>query len=254
MDKLLLIRQVSVFLVVLAFWAVGDAMTWFNPDVIPPIGDVARAAVTLFERTEFLPALWYTLRDSLTGVAIATFLAVPVGLLIGMYPKAEVSTRILVDFCRSFPVIALIPIFILIIGTNHMTKITMITIACFFPILVQTIYGARRLDPTVVDTVASFRIPPFMRFRKVVLPAASPYIATGFRISLSIAILVAVATEILTQVPGLGTQVSLARTFNEVAVAFVYTIYAGLLGVALTAIWDRTERRLLNWYHREGRS
>ena len=102
------------------------------------------------------------------------------------------------------------------------------------------------------DTINSFRIPPSLRFRKVILPAAMPFIATGLRLSLSISILVAVAAEILTQVPGLGTQVSLSRTFNEVAIAFVYTIYAGLMGVILTGLWDLIEKRLLRWHHREG--
>ena len=102
------------------------------------------------------------------------------------------------------------------------------------------------------DTVESFRIPPALRFRRVVLPAAIPYVATGVRLSLSISILVAVAAEILTQVPGLGTQVSLSRTYNEVAVAFVYTILAGLMGVVLTGLWDAAERYLLAWHHREG--
>lgn len=247
------VRQIAVVFGILLLWAAGDALHWFNPDVIPPITEVGQAALLLFDRPELWPAIWYTLRDSLAGVAIAASIGVPLGLWIGMFPRVEKSTRIILDFGRAFPVVALVPIFILVIGTNHTTKIAMISIACFFPILVQTIYGARRLDPTVVDTVTSFRIPAMLRFRKVILPASLPFIATGMRLSLSISILVAVAAEILTQVPGLGTQVSLARTFNEVAVAFVYTIYAGLLGVVLSTAWDFVERRLLNWHHREAR-
>jgi NitT/TauT family transport system permease protein len=174
------------------------------------------------------------------------------GLLIGNAPAFEKSTRVLLDFGRAFPAIALVPIFILIFGTNHLTKIIMITIACFFPIIVQTIYGARRIEATMLDTIASFQIPSTLRFRKVVLPAALPFIATGIRLSLSISILVAVAAEILTQVPGLGTQVSLSRTGNQVAAAFVYTIFAGIMGVFLTSLWDVIEKRMLAWHHREG--
>ena len=148
------VQQVGVVLLVMAFWALGDRIGLFNPDVIPPIHEVAAAIGTVSGRAEFLPSLWLTLRDSLASVAIATLVGVPLGLWIGMFPKVEISTRILLDFGRTFPAIALIPIFILIVGTNHATKILLTTIACFFPILVQTIYGARRLDPTVVDTVA----------------------------------------------------------------------------------------------------
>ena len=251
MSGRLLIQQVGVFAIVLFFWALGDIFGWFNPNVIPSLSDVWKAVLELFGRPELFPSILLTARDALVGVAIAAVLAVPLGLLIGIFPKVEISTRIVLDFGRAFPAIALVPIFILIIGTNHTAKITMIAIACFFPIIVQTIYGARRLEPTIVDTVASFRIPTFMLYRRVIFPAALPFIATGIRLALSISILVAVAAEILTQVPGLGTQVSLARTFNEVAVAFVYTIYAGLLGVLLTGLWDFFEKRILSWHHRE---
>ncbi len=246
------LHQVAVFLAVFVFWALGDKGAWFNPDVIPPITDVVQSTLTLMGGTDLPAALWFTMRDSLVSVAFASLLAIPLGLLIGNSPRLEKSTRVLLDFGRAFPAIALVPIFILIFGTNHTTKIIMITIACFFPIIVQTIYGARRIEATMVDTIASFRIPVILRFRKVVLPAALPFIATGIRLSLSISILVAVAAEILTQVPGLGTQVSLARTGNQVAAAFVYTIYAGIMGVILTALWDFIERRMLAWHHREG--
>jgi NitT/TauT family transport system permease protein len=100
--------------------------------------------------------------------------------------------------------------------------------------------------------VNSFRIPPLMRYRRVVLPAALPYIATGVKLSLSISILVAVGAEILMQVPGIGSQINLARTYNEVPVAIVFTLYAGLMGVALSQGWDWIERRMLAWHHREG--
>jgi len=244
-------RQVGVFVIVIAFWAFADLIGLFNPNVIPPISQVFTAFGEIWARNELFGAVWFTTRDSLLGLAIAAALAIPLGLGIGMFPKVEISTRILLDFGRSFPVIALVPIFILVIGTNHQTKVTMIAIACFFPILVQAIYGARRLDPTIQDTVAGFQIPPLMRFRRVILPYALPFIATGLRLSFSIAILVAIAAEILTQVPGLGAKVNLARTYNEVDIAFAYTLVAGLLGVTLSGLWDVIETRLLSWHHRE---
>lgn len=252
MQAIVISRQISVFLAVLALWALGDALSWFNRDIIPAPRAVLDAVGVLFGRPELWPALWFTLRDSLAGVAIAAALGIPAGMLIGIFPKVEISTRVLLDFGRSFPAIALIPVFVMVFGTSHTSKILLIVIACVFPITIQTIYGARRLEPTILDTVNSFRIPPLMRFRRVVLPTALPYIATGVKMALSISILVAVGTEILMQVAGIGAQINLARTFNEVPVAIVFTLYAGLMGVALSQIWDWIEGRLLAWHHREG--
>lgn len=252
MQSAIRVGQISVFVGVLALWALGDAMSLFNRDVIPGPAAVFRAAIEVFGRPEMWPTLWYTLRDALAGVLIAAVLGVPVGMLIGIFPKVEISTRVLLDFGRAFPAIALVPVFVLVFGASHTSKILLIVIACFFPIVIQTIYGARRLEPTILDTVNSFRIPPLMRYRRVVLPAALPYIATGLKLSLSISILVAVGAEILMQVPGIGAQINLARAYNEVPVAIVFTLYAGVMGVALSQGWVWIEHRILSWHHREG--
>ncbi|MGH1415837.1 MAG: ABC transporter permease [Pelagimonas sp.] len=242
--------QVSVIAALFVAWALIGAAGLLNPAIVPRIENVAAALINVLSRPEFFPALWATLFDSLAGVLLATVVAVPLGVLIGMFPSVERATRKLLDFGRSFPVVALMPIFVLVIGANSTMKITITSIACFFPILLQTVYGARRLEPTIVDTVQSYRIPFLLRFFHVILPASAPFIATGIRIAISISILVTVGTEVIIQITGLGSQVNFARTYNEVDIAFAYTIYAGLLGVFLTALWDWFEGRILGWHHR----
>lgn len=250
MNAKLLLQQGAIAAVFVAAWVLGDATHLFNPDVIPPIGDVATAFATIWARPEFLPALLGTLGDALAGVAIAALCGIPLGMLIGMFPAVEISTRTLVDFGRSFPVIALMPILVLIIGSTHAMKITIVAIACFFPILLQTIYGARRLEPTIVDTVRAYRIPFMLKFFRVILPAALPFIATGIRIAVSVSVLVAVGVEVVINITGFGVETNLARINNQVAAAFAYVICAGILGLAMTGAWELVEARLLRWHRR----
>lgn len=246
----LLLQQIAVALAVLLLWWLGDVTHTFNPEVIPPIRDVAAAFVRIWSRPEFVPAILGTLRDALAGIAVATVLGIPLGLLIGMLPPVERATRTLLDFGRSFPVVALMPILVLIIGQRPTMKITMIAIACFWPILLQTIYGARRLEPTIVDTVKAYRIPFALKFLRVILPAASPFIATGISIAVAISILVAVSVEVVINITGIGVQIDTARISNLVAVAFAYVIVSGLLGLALSGVWALAEARLLRWHRR----
>lgn len=246
----LLLQQIAVALAVLLLWWLGDITHTFNPDVIPPIADVAAGFARITARPEFVPAIVGTLRDALAGVAIATVLAVPLGLIIGMLPPVEVATRKLLDFGRSFPVVALLPILVLLIGQRPTMKITAIAIACFWPVLLQTIYGARRLEPTIVDTVNAYRIPFLLKFFRVILPAASPFIATGISIAVSVSILVAVSVEIVINIAGIGVQIDLARVSNLVADAFAYVIISGALGMVLSGIWALVEARLLRWHRR----
>lgn len=244
------LAQVAVAASMLLVWAAGGWLDIFNPNVLPATIDVIKALYTIQLRPEFFPALIATTKDSLIGILVASFLAVPAGILIGMMPSVERSTRTLLDFTRSFPVVALIPIFVLIFGATSQMKIVMISTACFFPILLQTIYGARRLEPTIVETIQSFRIPFHLRFFKVILPAASPFISTGIRMAVSVSILVSVGTELLSNITGLGAEINLSRTYNEVDVAFAYVVYAGLLGLVFTLLWNLLESRLLSWHLR----
>lgn len=242
--------QALAILLIAALWALGSRTGLIDSAILPPVQVVTYQAIAVLARPEFAAAMGHTVFDALRGLFIGSVLAIPAGILIGMFPPVERSTRMIIDFGRSFPIIALLPILILLFGATPQMKVVAIAIACFFPVLIQTISGARRLDPTIVDTIRSYRIPPHLRFFKVLLPAAGPYISTGLRIATTVSILVSVGVEIVSLTPGIGREISLARSYNETATAFAYIFYAGLLGVFLTFIWDRLEARLLGWHLR----
>ncbi|WP_421953258.1 ABC transporter permease [Pelagibacterium sp.] len=244
----LAVRRFATFAVVGIVWALGVQFGNISPAVLPQITDVAFAVIELLGRETFYPALFATVRDAAIGLAIASILGIVAGVVIGATPPVERSTRLIIDFGRSFPQIALLPIFLLILGANSQMKITLIAIGCFFPILLQSIYGARRMDSTLSDTVRAFRIPWRLRFFRVMLPSASPFILTGFRIAVVVSILVAVAVEITSPVQGIGRELALARNYYETDIAIAYAIYAGILGVLVNAAVDQLERRILRWH------
>lgn len=246
----LFIWQGVAILFVVAIWALGNATGLIDVAILPPVQIVGYQIIAVLARPEFAAAMGHTVFDALRGLLIGSALAIPAGILIGMFPAVERATRMLIDFGRSFPVIALLPILVLLFGATSEMKVVAIAIACFFPVLIQTISGARRLDPTIVDTIRSYRIPAHLRFFKVLLPAAGPYISTGLRIATTVSILVSVGVEIVSLTPGIGREISLARSYNETATAFAYIFFSGLLGVLLTFLWDRLEARLLGWHLR----
>jgi NitT/TauT family transport system permease protein len=242
--------QILVFVALIALWWLAGALGRLDTSVLPPVGTVLTAFVDVLQRPAFQSAILNTIFDAARGLALAALIGIPLGVLIGMFQGVDRATRALIDFGRSFPVIALLPILVLLLGATATMKVVAITIACLFPILLQSIYGARRLEPTVLETIRAYRIPPVLRFRRVVLPAAGPYIATGLRISSTVSILVAVGVEIVSLAPGIGREISLSRSYNETNATYAYIIYAGLLGVALNLIWDGLETRFLGWHLR----
>lgn len=98
-----------------------------------------------------------------------------------------------------------------------------------------------------MDTIRVFGIPRILWFRRVLLPGAMPFIATGVRISASIAILVAVGVEVLSQAPGIGRQITLAQESQDWDVAFAYLFFAGLIGWGIALGLQQIDARLLKW-------
>lgn len=248
----LLLKQVIAGILFLAIWQLASVTHLVNPRVLPPVSAVVQTFLGMIAQPGFWRPIGITTLDAARGLALGTCVAVPLGLLLGMSPAAERTTRLVVDFGRSFPVVALLPVLILLFGANSKMKIVAISIACFFPVLIQSIYGARRIDPTIVDTILSYRIPLRLRFLRVVLPNALPFIFTGLRIGVTVAILVAVGVELVSLAPGIGREITLIRTDGSAEGAFVYIICAGLLGICSNLIVDLFEARLLRWHHRRG--
>jgi len=243
----LLVQQLAIGLGIVLVWWLVYALGWLSTDILPSPLSVLVQFVLLAGSGTFWVALLQTLATAATGLVIATVVGVALGLVLGLAPPAERATRFLLDLGRSFPVIALLPVMVLILGTRFQMEATVVFLAVFWPVLLQTIYGSRRIDPVVRDTTRAYGIRLRLRFLKVLLPAAAPFIATGVRIGASLAILVAVGIELLVRTPGLGFELGAAQSELRPDIAFAYLIYAGLLGLGVNALLERLESLVLTW-------
>lgn len=245
----LLSQRVGAVVLFLLLWQV---LVWTGmfPSAVPGVIDVGIAIGGLVVSPTFWIALGQTIGAAVSGWAIAAVVGIVLGLLIGSLPFLDRATAIVVEFGRAFPIIALLPVVVLILGANVRMEIFMVALSCLWPVLVQSIYGSRRQEAAVTDTVRVFRIPPLLRFRRVLLPAALPFVTTGLRIASSIAILVAVGIEVLSQTPGIGRQITLAQEAQRWDLAFAYLFFAGLVGWCIATGLQAAEARGLRWSRR----
>jgi len=211
---------------------------------------------TLFEQfadASYWQGILDTLQGWAIGLAIATLIAVPLGLLIGFNQLVFHATRPIIEFLRPVPSVALIPLAILIYGTGQASKVFLVAFASTWPLLIQTVYGAHDIDPVQLETARSYRIRRRDRLLRVTLPSAVPYIATGLRISSSVALILAVTAELIIGSPGLGRSINLARSGGAVELMYALIITTGLLGWGLNSLFARVERRALHWHpsHRD---
>jgi ABC-type nitrate/sulfonate/bicarbonate transport system permease component len=240
------LQRVLAVLLLLAIW---QLVIWsgYMPSMTPGVPEIATAVLSTIMAPVFWAALAKTLLAALTGWALASVTGVILGLFIGSMRYLDRSTSILIDFGRSFPVLALMPVVIMLLGSSTRMEIVVVGLSCLWPVLVQTIYGARRQEAAVLDTVKVFRIPRTLWFRRVLLPGALPFVATGVRIAAAIAILVAVGVEVISQAPGMGRNITLAQQAQNWDIAFAYLFFAGLVGWAIAWLLQTAEARLLKW-------
>jgi ABC-type nitrate/sulfonate/bicarbonate transport system permease component len=217
-------------------------------DVFPPIGDSLSALVTQVQLGSFWTAVGQTMETWALGVAIAFVLGVALGALIGANRVLDGALRPTIDFLRSIPGIAALPLAILVLGNYFQEKLFLIVFGAVWYFVIQTSYGVRNVDSVARDTVRSFGFGRVARTRHLVLPSALPYIATGLRLVASVALAVSVTVELLSGAPGIGQQIFLAsQSVTSLAVMYALVIFTGLLGILIQIACQWLERYLMRW-------
>jgi ABC-type nitrate/sulfonate/bicarbonate transport system permease component len=173
----------------------------------PRPSSIARALYDEVQRDGFWVAVLRTLHGWAFGLGLAIGTAVPLGIAVGSNAWVYRSVRFIVDFIRPIPSIALLPLFILLFGIGLPLKTYIVALGAFWPLFFQTMYGVQDVDPVTRDTARAYKLNAFLRFVFVSLPGATPFIATGLRISASIALLLVVGTEMVAGVEGLGRDI-----------------------------------------------
>ncbi|GAB3260687.1 ABC transporter permease [Nocardioides dilutus] len=183
------------------------------------------------------------------GTALAIALGITLGVPIGLVRWLRRFTEPLFEFFRAIPPPVLVPVLMLVVGVNNSMKILVIVSGAIWPVLLNTVEGIRAVDPVLRDTARTYRISGFTRLRFVLLPAAAPRIFTGIRQALSVGLILMVISEMFASSSGLGfTIVTFQRTF-AVPEMWSGVLLLGLLGLAVSFVFQVTERRVLAWYH-----
>ena len=196
----------------------------------------------------FWSDLLYTIRGWGLGLAIATVLAVPIGILLGSSDFAGNAFRVPIEFLRPIPSAVVIPLLFLTFGTSLKSELFLVAFGAFWPLLVQTMYGVRDVDPVTIDTARSFGVGRFERLWRITVPSALPYIVTGLRLSSSVALILAFTAELFMGTPGLGQATNYASSYALTDQLYAIALATGLLGLGIHFLMAGIERRVLRWH------
>ncbi|EFL51674.1 binding-protein-dependent transport systems inner membrane component [Solidesulfovibrio fructosivorans JJ]] len=248
-------RRVSgliVFVALACLWEAVSRLGIVSHLYFPPVSIIA---VTFWKLTVsgLLPLqAGQTLTRALAGLGIAAAVAVPLGLGMGVSRRLARLLSPTVELLRPVPPPAIIPAAMLLFGIGSGMKVFVVFFACFFPILVGAMDGARAVPPQFRLTAAAYGLSRFDTLARVMLPAAGPSVAAGFRTAVPMALIVAVLSEMIGATSGIGHYIlRMQRTF---AIPEMYAGVAmlGILGLGLNAAVERVTARLLRWHDGRG--
>jgi ABC-type nitrate/sulfonate/bicarbonate transport system permease component len=194
---------------------------------------------------ELLPSLWRMFAGYFLGVALGVMLGLLMGYVRFFYNLLEPITEML----RPIPSPAYLPIVILFLGIDDEMKIFMIAFASLFPVLLNTYSGVRSVDPIQLQTARTFGVEGRKLLWQVVLPAASPYIFTGMRVSLAVALIVMVISEMVAASSGIGYFILSAQRGFKIREMFAGVLTLAALGYILNRAFLAIESRVLAWHY-----
>lgn len=241
------VRGVIGILALAVIWEVAPRTGVVDPHFVPPFSEVLDAWWGLLRSGELWGHLSASLVRSGAGFGLAVVVAIPLGAAIAWYSLLrEVATPVLEIF-RNTAALALLPVFVLILGIGETSKIAIVLFACFFPILLNTISGVASVDPQLLRTARVLGLSPVATFRKIVFPAAVPTIFTGIRISGAAAILVLIAAEMIGATQGLGYLINYSQMNFLIPQMYAGIITTSALGLAVNYGLVALERRFSRW-------
>jgi ABC-type nitrate/sulfonate/bicarbonate transport system permease component len=184
------------------------------------------------------------------GWLIAVAIGVAVGTALGRARVGMDYVSALFAFFRAVPPPALVPVFMLLFGIDTTMKLATIVFGALWPVLLNTVDGVRSVDAVQTDTARSFRVRRHLWIGMVVLPAALPKIFSGLRVSLAIALLLMVVSEMVGVTNGIGYQLRYAQDRFSFIEMWAWIVLLGVLGYVFNTVLLAVERRVLRWQPR----
>ncbi len=238
---------VGTILALLAIWQLGCSAGWIPPLFLPtPVG-VAQSLVSLTLSGELWQHLSASLLRLAVGWTVGTVTGIALGLAVGLFTLARSPGMAVVSALFPIPKIALVPLFIIWFGIGEGSKIATLAFGVFFPTVISTAGGVDNVPRSLIRMGQSFGLSRWAIIRSIVLPGALPAILSGFRITISIAIVLLVAAEMIGAQHGIGAFVLAEGNLYDTEGLLAGIVVLSALGLVLSWVVTRLERALLAW-------
>jgi len=195
----------------------------------------------------FFKDIWISLQRILIGFGLAFVCSIPVAFLMGWYPKVRSIVEPWIQFFRTIPPIALIPLVILALGLGEPPKYTIIFVAAFLVMVVTIYQGIKEVDKTLIKAAYTVGASDRDIFWDIMIPASFPFILVGARLGMAASLTTLIAAELTGTTFGLGARIQGAQQFMDTSIVLLGIITIGIIGFVLDKILLLIEKRLTRW-------
>jgi len=231
----------------LVVWELVAQAEWVNPLIVPPLSKILKIFSEQVFSGQIPLQIFVSMKRAAVGYFLAAAVFIPLGILMGLSQRVYRWFEIVVEMLRPVPPPVVIPVALLFFGLGDEMKIFVIFFSCAWPILLNTLDGVRGLDWVLLNTARTFGLTRRKIIWQVILPACSPQIVTGLRVSLPIMLILVVISEMVGSTDGIGYFVLDAQRRFKVAQMYAGMLALALLGYTLNQLFNGIVRWLLPW-------
>jgi ABC-type nitrate/sulfonate/bicarbonate transport system permease component len=236
------------FLGLLALWELIAQAELVNPLIVPPVTRILRIFADLVWSGQIPLQILTSLKRAMIGYLLSALLFIPVGIFMGLFEPIHRALEVIIEMLRPIPPPVIIPVAMLFFGLEDEMKISVIFFSCAWPILLNTLDGVRNIDRVLLNTARTFGLPQRKIIWQVILPACSPQIMTGLRVSLPIMLILVVISEMVGSTDGIGYFILDSQRRFRVAQMYAGMLALAILGYVLNQLFNLAHRSLLPWH------
>ena len=222
-------KYLLIFLIMI-IWITGSYFSLWNSYIIPYPEKVFFTAVKLLKSGELFKHMFTSISRIFFGFSITVILAVPSAVIFGMFPQIYNYFKSILEFMRHTPPLTLIPMIILWFGIGEFSKITIIILASFFPVFLNTLKGIENCDKKFIEVGQVFDFTKYEIFRKIILPSAVPDILNGIKLGIGYSWRAIIGAEMIAASSGIGYLILDGQQMSRSDVVIVGIFSIGIFG------------------------
>lgn len=239
LDKLIL-----PIIIVIAWYIIADVLMLFPSYMLPGPVEVVNSFINLVYSGRLLTDLIDTLYKVLVGMFLASIVGITLGIILGWSKRLERLCSYVISILRPIPPIAWIPFSILWFGIGAAPAIFIIFMGCVFPILVYTVDGVHRTKKVLIEAALSFGATDSQMLTEVILPSTIPYIVSGLKVAMGIALMCTISGEMIGSSSGIGYMILTSTNLFNIGSTVVGMLEIGCIGIVFDYIFTKIQDKI----------